>query len=112
MKYDGGMDKECIAICDAINQIPGLQTVESCCGHGDKEFRVWFGVQDLENLPVLLYCCGHCHVGFRWNCLVDTDCRVSPVTFCLESESMGEAAYREAQEIADEITSFLSENAV
>lgn len=112
MKYNGNIDKECVAICDAINQIPGLETTESCCGHGEKEFNIWFVVNNPEHFPVLLYYCDPCHVGFRWDCIVTTDCGMSPVTYNLKSRSVGEIAYREARKIANKITIFLSERTI
>ena len=63
--------------------------MESCCGHGEHPFRIWFKVKSLENLPILLYYCDSCHVGFNWDCTVQTDCGMSPVTFMLESKSSG-----------------------
>ena len=107
MVYDNSMDKECVGICDAINSIPGLRTVESCSGHGDREFRVWFVAEGLEHLPILLYYCDPCHVGFRWHCSVA--CATSPVTFLLKSESEGGKAYDEAQVIANEVAAYLRE---
>lgn len=101
------MDEECIALCNAINKIPGLRTTSSCCGHGKELFRIWFDVDNLKCLPILLYYCDPCHVGFRWNCLVTTDCGMSPVSFRLESKSMGEQSYGEAQRIANEVLDFL-----
>lgn len=103
------MDAECISICDAINSIPGLCTAESCCGHGEWPFKVYFMCESLEHLPVLLYYCNPCHVGFRWWCRVKTDCAMSPVVFVLESEAVGEVAYREAGVIAEEIMGYLVE---
>jgi len=41
-----GMDKPCLALCAAMNQLPGIQTTESCCGHGTEPFRIWFRVTD------------------------------------------------------------------
>jgi hypothetical protein len=108
VKYYGEMDKECIPICDAINKIPGLRTNESCCGHGKQKFRVFFRVTDMKKFPLLLYYCDPCHVGFQWNCTIHTDCAMSPVYFMLESESMGEEAYKEANEIAAKIEEELS----
>lgn len=107
--YEGRMDPECVAICDAINRIPGLYTIESCCGHGDRTFSVWFKVEDPERFPVLLYYIVPCHVGFRWNCLVHTDCAMSPPTYRIESVSRGNEAYLEAERIAKEINSYLDE---
>ena len=55
MNYDGDMDIECIALCDALNGLPGIQTNESCCGHGNHPYRIWFHVEDNKYLPPALY---------------------------------------------------------
>ena len=33
------MDEECIALCVAMNKLPGISTIESCCGHGKYPYR-------------------------------------------------------------------------
>ena len=109
MKYWGTMDQECIKLCDTINKLSGIKTKESCCGHGDDFFRIWFKVTKLDKLPVLLYFCDSCHVGFSWDCIVTTDCGMSPVTFCLRSKVPGEQAYMQANRISYEIEKFLKE---
>jgi len=100
-----GMDPECTELCKAINDLlPGLQTVESCCGHGKLPFRIWFTVSTIkalrEELPILLYWCDSCHIGFDWPCFVETDCGMSPPMFRLESYMVGDQAYLEAGKIA------------
>lgn len=105
MTYVGEMDPECIALCDAINAIPGLQTTESCCGHGESLFRIWFTVTDPKEFSVLLYYLVPCHVGFLWNCYAKTDCGMSPVSYYIESQVKGEEAYEQANKIAEEIIS-------
>jgi hypothetical protein len=104
------LDNECVKICDAINKIGGLQTYESCCGHGKDNFCIYFIVDDLENLPILLYFCDLCHVGFQWDCIVTTDCSMAPVSFRLESHSKGSQAYQEANTIAEKIMDYLNLN--
>jgi len=49
------VDREVIALCSAMNKVPGIHTIESCCGHGAKELRVWFKAARLQALPKLLY---------------------------------------------------------
>jgi len=110
MNHDG-MDKECVALCDAINIVPGLQTIESCCGHGEWTFKIWLKVKSLEKLPVLLYFCDPCHIGFRWTCTVETDCAMSPVTFVLESECTGEEAYEQARKITEKVIDYFETGA-
>lgn len=76
MQYPPDMDKECIPLCDAINALPGLQTTESCCGHGKSPFRVFLKMPgDPQTLLPLLYYIDACHSGIKgWRCEVYTDC--------------------------------------
>lgn len=79
------MDKECIALCDAMNLIPGITTIESCCGHGKEPYRIFFVVEDFEDLPDLLYWIDYCHSGVKnWDCKIITDCGRSPISFIIE----------------------------
>ncbi len=101
MIYDGKMDAECVALCDAINRFPGIQTTESCCGHAKRTFDIWFTVRSLDDLPALLYWFNGCHSGiYGWHVVIRTDCAQSPVSFCAESEAMGQDAYDGAAVIA------------
>ena len=36
------LDPECRPLCQALNTIDGLQTVESCCGHGQWDYYITF----------------------------------------------------------------------
>ena len=58
-------------------------------------------------VPVLLYYIDPCHVGFRWNCQVYTDCSMCPARFYIESCSKGKDAYKEADKIADRINDYM-----
>lgn len=92
------MDPECVALCVALNGLPGIQTIESCSGHGKDPFRVWFIARDLEVLPALCYWFDICHCGFRgWFVTVTTDCGRSPVHFRIEGPA---GAYEQADSIA------------
>jgi len=108
-EYANDMDKECVVLCDAINRIPGLRTIESCCGHGHHNFTVYFKVTTLEHLPILLYYISACHVGFTWDCRVYTDCGMNPVYFMIESRSFGENAYNESSVIAQKINKYMTQ---
>ena len=95
------MDPECIALCDAMNGFDGIQTFESCCGHGKKPFCVWFSAKSLEVLPPLLYYFEACHSGvYGWSVVARTDCGMSPAHFYAESTTVGDEAYTEAEKIA------------
>ena len=97
---DVNMDVECIKLCEAINAIPGLQTSNSCCGHGKEVFSIFFHVYSMNKFPILLYYLDPCHVGFRWNCTAHTDCGMSPVYFRIQSIEKGQKAYSQANKIA------------
>lgn len=95
-KCDGVMDKECIALCDAINTLPGIRTIHSCCGHGRQPFRIWLMARFLSALPPLATCLSE----YRgWRCTVETG---DPVCFLIEGPT-GAQAYREAKEIAKDM---------
>lgn len=104
-----GIDIECIALCDAINLFPGIQTLESCCGHGEKSFRIWFSADNLEALPTVLYYFDGCHCSFYgWHVVATTDCGMSPVKFMVEGP-IGKDAYQEAKVIAKLMTNWIKE---
>ena len=99
-KIRGKMDTECVRLCKAMNLIHGIHTFESCCGHGNSEYHIWFVADTLKALPNLLYWLDCCHSGCTgWRVIAQTDCGRSPVTFMVEG-TVGEQAYREADEMA------------
>ena len=101
MKLSDDMDKEAINLCIAMNKFPGIKTIESCCGHGKRPYRIWFDIGALEDLPRLLYYFDECHCGFyNWKIVVITDCAMSPAHFKVEGP-VGEEAYKESEHIAD-----------
>lgn len=51
-----GMDPEVEELCHAINSIPGLQTVDSCSGHGDDPISIFFDCNDFKGLFFLVRC--------------------------------------------------------
>ncbi len=94
------MDKECKELCEAVNLLPGIRTIESCCGHGKIEYHIWFITEGLDHLPALLYWLSACHSGQSgWLCRVTTDCAMSPVTFLIEGPK-GDKGYKASIEIA------------
>jgi hypothetical protein len=59
MKYPADMDPECIELCDAINALPFMVTRESCCGHGQKPYRIFFECMSFSSLYRLTRAVGH-----------------------------------------------------
>lgn len=54
MNYPNDMDPDCVPLCDALNNMMGIETSESCAGHGKRPFRVHFSAQDVNDLRPLL----------------------------------------------------------
>ena len=100
-----GMDTECIALCEALNKLPGIMTVESCCGHGKQPYHVWFQAADLEALPQVCYWFDGCHSGeYGWRVIAQTDCGMSPVSFMIEgSAGAFDAAVNIAELMRDDL---------
>ena len=111
MKYDGKMDKACIALCDAINSIPGLRTFESCCGHGKQPMRIWLKAKMVQSLYVLARSVNRMYGGpvnnrteFKeWFVIAQDKDSGMCVIFLLESSTKGRLAYRQANRIARNI---------
>jgi hypothetical protein len=95
------IDPQCISICEAINALPGLATVESCCGHGKRPFYIYFVVRKINDLLPLLYWSDQCHSGVDgWRVVAYTDCSADMVRWVLEGP-VGD--YQGANEIARRI---------
>lgn len=92
------IDPECVNLCMAMNLVKGIQTTESCCGHGEYPFRIWFRVRGQRFLPELLYWFDICHSGESgWRVVAATDCAKSPVFYMVEGPVAG---YEAAERIA------------
>ena len=92
------LDPECYELCVAINELDGIKTTESCCGHGKTPFHVWFEAEAIADLDDLLYWFSWCHCGYRgWQVIVYTDCIKTGARFLIEGPVGG---YTEANTIA------------
>lgn len=102
------IDAECVELCTAINLFnPAIYTVESCCGHGESPYRVWFRVNDYERLPELLYWFDRCHCGHSgWSVIATTGCGIEPVTYELVGPVEG---FSDSEHIASLIKEYVEE---
>lgn len=46
-------DKECVLLINALNNINGIKTITSCCGHGYKNFQISFYCKNINSLIFL-----------------------------------------------------------
>lgn len=96
------MDVECMALCYALNTIECVETIEACCGHGLRPYRIWFKAAPVA-LKHVAYYADRCHSGYSgWSVTVTTDCSRRPVTYLLEGPC-GSIAYKAAAILADAI---------
>src|SRR5262245_11443287 len=82
------LDKECRALCVALNKLPGVHTISSCCGHGRRPYWIFFVVSRLDALVSIAYEARHatrddCHHD-DWRVVAYTDCARAPIGFRLE----------------------------
>ena len=66
MKYPKDMDKECIALCDALNSLKGVRTFESCCGHLKGRYEIFFSVSNWYSLSLLARAADWRYGGCLW----------------------------------------------
>ena len=96
-----GIDRDIVNIVKAMNEFPGIRTVESCCGHGEHEVSIFFEPETIDALPPLLYYFDKCHSGVTWPVTIYTDCGADHVTWVVESVNKGPVAYIEGNKIAE-----------
>lgn len=101
------MDTECINLVKALNDIPGVYTHNSCCGHGKEPFRIWFEVVNYNCLFLILRAISHNYWNVAFECKA-TNSDVSGVKFQVESLEKGVPAYKEADRFSEVIHKILS----
>jgi len=117
-EYDDRMDKECVPLCDALNALPGIRTIESCCGHGQHSFRVYFlvdGTNSMQGLFFLTRCVDrrYWEYGGSWDITLSVADVVHdgilPTVFCLSSgTAKGQEAYDQVSSLIDNMNHHLN----
>ena len=102
-----GVDKEIVKLVEAMNKFPGIRTIETCAGHGNKAPAIWFQPDSIEDLPALLYWFDRCHSGCHWPVHIYTDCSADHVTWMVKAMIKGDEAYQEADKIAECMEKYL-----
>ena len=89
-KYTGQMDKECIELCDTLNGLKGVKTVESCCGHLKERYAIWMRCNNFYSLAILARCIDDRYSSGVWELTAETTDRTekyfSTVCFVLRSK--------------------------
>lgn len=85
MNYNETMDFDCIELCNTLNSLPGIETFESCCGHGKTPYHIWFTTKDLDSLYVPTISCYRMYCGcLGWEIKVCHNESTERVCFLLE----------------------------
>jgi len=112
LEYDEVVDKECVELCNAMNSLPSIETISSCCGHGKSPFRIFFKVRETpDGLFFLTRCVDsrYWKYGNFWKIdlsvgdVFDTGEMVDlPIAYCLHSGSFtGDMAYEQANSLVE-----------
>lgn len=67
-----GMDKQCIELCRVLNQLPGIETYESCEGHGQHPYWIFFRCTDLGTLSRLGRVVARNYSDNNWEIVIDS----------------------------------------
>ena len=92
------LDKEVAPLVDAMNAMKGIVTVESCCGHGEDPFRVWFYAESVNTVRPLFEVVST-RRGWRITFEEHNSERDRDYIFCLKGPK-GVLAYTQAVELA------------
>lgn len=89
--YGPGMDREMVRLCDVLNSLPGIHTVESCAGHGERPMRVLFACRSPKSLAKIQQAVDIRYGGMKnpWRiacCTTDTPEHGTSPLFDLSSE--------------------------
>lgn len=91
---DDIMDPQCIPICDALNLLPGIETISSCCGHGYAPFRIYFIAWTLDHLKPILELIDESEI---WTLRTSMATGDTEIYFVLDGKKL---AYEEANQLA------------
>lgn len=66
------VDFECVSICNTLNRLPGLITYESCSGHGERPFYIWFRCDNIDTLSRLGRVIDRRYSDGNWEIILDS----------------------------------------
>lgn len=111
-------DKEILDLIFAMNNLPGITTIDSCSGHGERGIEIGFMVDKCENRGLFVLASSvsarYWKHGRDWWIRVDVDdVPVSPlpIRYALESSTKGQKAYQQALDLVQNIEDHLGNKA-
>lgn len=113
-----GLDPEVVELVEAMNALPGIETYCSCCGHGERPFRIWFRVAEGEHrgLFLLTRCSDrrYWRFGDRWQItlsVLDRHDYNASISYVLASSDVGWMAYNQALDLVRSLHEHLEHDA-
>lgn len=98
------IDEPCRVLVRTLNLFPGIETRESCCGHGARSFWIFLWAKDLQSIAGLLLALNSYLRGDRWVVRAEASPPSRPsemVWFRLVSlDPPGQASYDAANDLA------------
>lgn len=103
LKYDIYMDRECVALCDAINELPDTATFESCCGHFERPYQIWFKTKNPYSVAVIARAIDRRYSGIQmdWMLNAETVDSDSDPQYCYNLHSV--RPYADYNEMMDDV---------
>jgi len=78
IKLPDDMDKDCVELCNTLNRLPGCETYESCSGHGNHEYWIFFTCTNINTLSRLGRATFKTYSDGNWEIVVDS-CDGDPI---------------------------------
>jgi len=113
--YDEYMDSEIIELCDAMNCLWGIRTIDSCSGHGKNPLTIFFEVRDPVGIFFLTRCVDkrYFKYGGSWSITLSVGDQKGedgylPTTYLLQNTTCGKQACKEANALIANIVHHLN----
>ena len=66
------IDFQCVGLCNVLNSLPTVETMESCCGHCNNVFSIWFSCDSIDVLTRLGRAVERNYSDGKWEVVVDS----------------------------------------
>lgn len=80
-----GLDKECEKLVKVLNEMDGIATIESCCGHLTAPYKIWFVSNSFSAVGILYRSVDRRYSDGKWRIEVDCSDRIPTNGFLLTS---------------------------
>ena len=115
--YGSDIDPEIVELLNTLNALPGIETFESCIGHGTSSVKIWFKVVDPNGvgLFILTRCADfrYWKYGDEWDINLSIGDQIIndilPIHYMLHSgDEMGELAYSQMKSLIDNLNDHMN----